>query len=142
MALGHGQYRTLQEVEQFVIAKGSNRQISRQMTIAAQRHIHHPLQQGKGGGKQRLRHWVSLQPLIEQLRGGFPLVAVGVEEADLARIVFPGGAETLLAQKADRQLRQRPQIEYVLRREGTQLRRQHLGIVLIRTDHAGEVLSI
>jgi hypothetical protein len=31
MALGHGQYRTLQEIEQLIIAEGGNRQLGRQL---------------------------------------------------------------------------------------------------------------
>ena len=82
------------------------------------------------------------QPFLEQLRGRFTLIAVGIQIVNLTRIIFPGSPEPLFTQEAYGKLRQRAKIQNGFCREGSQLRCQHLCIVLIGTDNAGEMLAI
>ena len=60
----------------------------------------------------------------------------------LTRIVFPGGTEALLAQIADRQLRQRAEIKHGFSREGTQLGGEHFCVILVGTHNAGEMFAV
>ena len=82
------------------------------------------------------------QPLFKELRRGFALVAVCIEEMHLSRIVLPCRTESLLAQEAHRKLRQRAKVQHRFSRKLTQFRTEHFSIVLIGAHHAGEVLSI
>ncbi|SSN10011.1 Uncharacterised protein [Klebsiella pneumoniae] len=85
---------------------------------------------------------MGFKPFLKQLGRRFALIAVGIEIMHLTRIVLPGFTEALFTQEAHRQLRQRAEIEHRFARKRPQLSCEHLGVILVSANHAGEVLAI